>query len=164
MRETGTSTDPVAAVFAGELTDLRGELEAHFREHGRAVLDYRLSPVEVDGTVEGVVAVARDVTDRKRRERTLERRSRAMDAAPTGITITDPSREDNPLVYVNEHFEELTGYDRTEVLGRNCRFLQGEDTDPDQVTRLRRAIEAAEPCARSNSATTPPTALRSETA
>lgn len=65
--------------------------------------------MEVDGTVEGVVAVARDVTDRKRRERTLERRSHAMDAAPIGITITDPSRKDNPLVYVDEHFEELTG-------------------------------------------------------
>jgi PAS domain-containing protein len=66
-------------------------------------------PVTIEGAVEGVVAVARDVTDRKRRERTLERRSRGMDAAPIGITITDPSQEDDPLVYVNERFEEVTG-------------------------------------------------------
>jgi len=72
-------------------------------------------------------------------------KQRAMDEAPVGIAITDLGREDNPLVYVNDAFERMTGYDRAEVLGRNCRFLQGEETDPDAVRRLREAVAAERP-------------------
>jgi len=86
------------------------------------------------------------------RSRELERtvadlrlKERAMDEAPVGITITDPDREDNPMVYVNERFEELTGYDASEALGRNCRFLQGEDTDPETRRLLRERIDAEAP-------------------
>ncbi|GAA0310491.1 hypothetical protein GCM10009066_24760 [Halarchaeum salinum] len=50
-------------------------------------------------------------------------KERAMDEAPVGITLTDPNRPDNPLVYVNDAFERITGHDRADVLGRNCRFL-----------------------------------------
>jgi len=71
-------------------------------------------------------------------------KERAMDEAPVGITISDPAREDNPLVYVNEAFEEVTGYDAAMVLGENCRLLQGEDTDPAAVEEFRDAIEAGE--------------------
>jgi len=102
-------------------------------------------PVIEDGSVVRVVGFARDVTDRTERERTLEVRTRAMDEAPVGIVITDPDHEDNPIVYANDGFLELTGYDRDEVLGRNCRFLQGEETDEEHVDQMRRAIEAAEP-------------------
>jgi len=72
----------------------------------------------------------------------LRLKERAMDEAPVGITITDPDREDNPMVYVNERFETLTGYGRAEALGRNCRFLQGEDTDPGTRRHLRERIDA----------------------
>ncbi|MCG1002128.1 MULTISPECIES: bacterio-opsin activator domain-containing protein [Halobacterium] len=74
----------------------------------------------------------------------FELKERVMDEAPIGITISDVDREDNPLVYVNDAFERLTGYSRNEVLGRNCRFLQGKDTDPEAVTRLREAIKDEE--------------------
>ncbi|WP_331235632.1 bacterio-opsin activator domain-containing protein [Natronorarus salvus] len=70
---------------------------------------------------------------------------RTLDAAPIGILVTDPSLEDNPIVYANEGFRRLTGYGDEEVLGRNCRFLQGEGTDPEPVAEMRAAIEAAEP-------------------
>ncbi|RAW45861.1 PAS domain-containing sensor histidine kinase [Halorubrum sp. 48-1-W] len=72
---------------------------------------------------------------------------RAMDEAPIGITIADPSQPGNPLVYVNDGFVELTGYPREETLGRNCRFLQGEDTREEPVARMREAIDAEEPVA-----------------
>ena len=75
----------------------------------------------------------------------FELKERAMDEAPVGITITDPDRPDNPLIYVNEAFERITGYAVADVLGRNCRFLQGEETDPAAVAELRAGIEAAEP-------------------
>ena len=56
------------------------------------------------------------------------------------MAISDPSLPDNPIVYVNPAFEALTGYARQEVLGRNCRFLQGPLTDGAELARLRGAI------------------------
>jgi len=72
-------------------------------------------------------------------------KERAMDEAPIGITISDPDQPDNPLIYVNDAFERLTGYPAEAVLGRNCRFLQGRHSNPQAVAELRRAIDAAEP-------------------
>lgn len=57
------------------------------------------------------------------------------------VVITDPRQADNPIVFVNNAFLRLTGYEREEVLGRNCRFLQGPDTDPDAVAAIRDALE-----------------------
>jgi PAS domain S-box-containing protein len=68
-----------------------------------------------------------------------------MDEAPVGITVADPTEPDAPLIYVNEAFERLTGYDEHETLGRNCRFLQGEETDPETVEAIRQAIEDERP-------------------
>ncbi|WP_299234090.1 bacterio-opsin activator domain-containing protein [Natronomonas sp.] len=68
-----------------------------------------------------------------------------MDEAPVGITVADPSEPDEPLIYVNEAFERMTGYDKHEALGRNCRFLQGEGTDPESVAEVREAIEQNRP-------------------
>ena len=56
------------------------------------------------------------------------------------MVVTDPRQHDNPIVFVNEAFCKLTGYSRTEIVGRNCRFLQGPETDPETVSRLRNAI------------------------
>ena len=61
---------------------------------------------------------------------------------PIAMVLTDPALEDNPIVYVNDAFEKLTYYSREYAVGRNCRFLQGEDTDPEKVRRLREAVEA----------------------
>ena len=68
-----------------------------------------------------------------------------IEEAPIGITISDPELPDNPLVYVNETFEQMTGYSSEEVIGRNCRFLQGEATDPGEIQRLRKAINTRNP-------------------
>ncbi|GAB3692642.1 PAS domain S-box protein [Halorubrum pallidum] len=71
-------------------------------------------------------------------------KEQAMDKAPIGVVLTDPAREDNPIIYANDAFTELTGYDKSEVIGRNCRFLQGEQTSEDAVARLRAAIDDQE--------------------
>ncbi|MFB6096400.1 MAG: bacterio-opsin activator domain-containing protein [Haloferacaceae archaeon] len=68
-------------------------------------------------------------------------KERAMDEAPVGITIADARAPDVPLIYVNDAFERITGYAREDVLGRNCRFLQGPETEPEPVDELRAAIE-----------------------
>ena len=61
--------------------------------------------------------------------------------AGVSLVLTDPNLPDNPIVYVNDAFERVTGYTREQVLGRNCRFLQGEGTDPDHRRALRDAID-----------------------
>lgn len=90
------------------------------------------------------LVVSRDITERVEREAELRMKTRAMDKAPVGITLSDPSKDDNPLVYANERFHELTGYLEF-AIGRNCRYLQGEETNPKTVARIRQAINAQEP-------------------
>jgi len=70
---------------------------------------------------------------------------RAVLATGLAFTISDPTQPDNPLVWVNPSFTRATGYELQDVIGRNCRFLQGSDTDPEAVGRLRDAIRAGEP-------------------
>jgi PAS domain S-box-containing protein len=59
----------------------------------------------------------------------------AVESARNGVVITDPNREDNPIIYTNPAFTEITGYSADEILGHNCRFLQGEEPALDQVRR-----------------------------
>ncbi|KQT54956.1 histidine kinase [Aureimonas sp. Leaf454] len=66
----------------------------------------------------------------------------AVRATRMPMIITDPRQKDNPIVFCNDAFCDLTGYGREEVLGRNCRFLQGEDTDQGDIGLVRIAIEA----------------------
>jgi PAS domain S-box-containing protein len=126
-------TDRYQELLDGTREELSGEIEAAFPGHGHAVVAYQLTPLLVDGSTDGVVGVVRDVTDRKEREQELLRTKRAMDEAPVGVTITDPDQPDNPLIYANDHYRDLTGYSLSELLGKNCRILQGENTDPEPV-------------------------------
>ncbi len=70
---------------------------------------------------------------------------RALDLSGIGFTLADPRLPDAPLVYVNQSFLAITGYTADEVLGRNCRFLQGPDTDPGPIDKLRRAVADGRP-------------------
>ena len=71
---------------------------------------------------------------------------RALGATNSGVTIADMTRPDAPLVFVNAAFEGLAGFRVDDLLGRNCRFLQGPDTDRAAVARIRTAVEAGEVC------------------
>ncbi|CAO4151104.1 Blue-light-activated protein [Methylorubrum aminovorans] len=66
----------------------------------------------------------------------------AVRATRMAMIITDPCQIDNPIIYANDAFLRLTGYTRLEVMGRNCRFLQGPGTDLATVARLRAAIRS----------------------
>ncbi len=64
--------------------------------------------------------------------------------ARVSILVSDPHQEDNPIIYVNQAFTRQTGYARSAVIGRNCRFLQGEGTSKAAVDRLREGIQEQE--------------------
>lgn len=64
-----------------------------------------------------------------------------FDASPLPLTLASPLFEDCPIILCNDAFLRLTGYDRDDVIGRNCRLLQGRNTDPAARARLRVAIE-----------------------
>ena len=66
--------------------------------------------------------------------------SQILDTVVNGITLSDPDQPDNPIVYANAAFELITGYEREEIIGRNCRFLQGEDRDQPEIDRIREAM------------------------
>jgi PAS domain S-box-containing protein len=68
----------------------------------------------------------------------------AVRATHMPMVITNPRLADNPIVFANEAFYRLSGYGRDEVLGRNCRFLQGEQTDPATIQRIRDALARVE--------------------
>ena len=65
----------------------------------------------------------------------------AMDRAPVGFTISDHDHPDDPLIYVNDSFEDITGYEKERSIGCNCRFLQGPETDTAKVETLGNAVE-----------------------
>lgn len=71
---------------------------------------------------------------------------RAVTASTNSIVIADPNQPDVPLVYVNPAFERTTGYASEEVLGRNCRFLQGKDRDQPALGELRTAVREGRHC------------------
>lgn len=71
---------------------------------------------------------------------------RAVAASSNGIVITDPKVPDNPIVYVNPAFERISGYGVDESMGRNCRFLQGEERDQPALEELRVALREEREC------------------
>ncbi|MFW6359762.1 MAG: PAS domain-containing protein, partial [Chroococcales cyanobacterium] len=71
---------------------------------------------------------------------------RALAATSCGVVISDMSQSEEPIIYCNPAFEKITGYPREETIGRNCRFLQGEETDPIAVDTIRQAISAGKEC------------------
>ncbi|WP_062017529.1 PAS domain S-box protein [Aureimonas sp. AU4] len=69
----------------------------------------------------------------------------AVRATRMPMVITDPRQDDNPIVFANRAFMKLTGYERDEIVGRNCRFLQCMETNREDVSRIRQAIAARQP-------------------
>ena len=120
--------------WRGETTGLRADGTTFPEDHA------------ISSTDRGdLVCTVRDFTDRRERQAELRLKNRLLDEAPIGISIAESGGEDNPLIYINDHFEELTGYDPGAAIGEGCRFLQGDTTREEPVAAIRDAIDNAEP-------------------
>lgn len=85
--------------------------------------------------------IAADLDEIRRAEQALRLRERAIEASSNGIILVKVAEgEDNPIIYANPAFERMTGYPAAEAIGRNPRFLFGEDRDQPGLNRLREAI------------------------
>lgn len=67
--------------------------------------------------------------------------SAILDECVNGVTLADPDLEDAPIVYVNKAFENLTGYSQQDIIGKNCRFLQGPDREQKERYQIAEAIK-----------------------
>ncbi len=144
LREPTVLDGIVSAVRDDDRTFIQRDVDVFSPGSGYVPARLSLARTEWDGR-DALVFVIADDSDRRTVERDLAVKNRAIDGAPIGITLVDADAPDLPLVYVNDEFLELTGYDESEVLGRNCRFLQDDDTDPEAVAAIREAIETEEP-------------------
>lgn len=98
-----------------------------------------------NGTIENdhvirIWGMCRDVTETREIEKQISLRQTAIDSSDDAFSVAS-AESDFPLVYVNQRFCDLTGYTQEEVLGRNCRFLQGENTNPATVRQMRSALK-----------------------
>ncbi|RAM52927.1 MAG: histidine kinase [Hapalosiphonaceae cyanobacterium JJU2] len=93
-----------------------------------------------------ICSISTDITERKRTEENLRLRDRAIEASNNGIVISDARLPNMPIIYTNPAFEHMTGYCRDEVIGRNCSFLQGIDTNQPEIQEIRNAIKQARNC------------------
>ncbi|MGR3634481.1 MAG: PAS domain-containing protein [Shimia sp.] len=64
------------------------------------------------------------------------------DEVEMSVVFSDPTVPDNPMIFVSDEFEDQTGYAPEEAIGRNCRFLQGPDTDPHAIEAIRQGLKA----------------------
>ena len=67
-----------------------------------------------------------------------------LDECVNGVTLSDPDLEDMPIIYANKAFERLTGYSQEDIIGYNCRFLQGEDRNQPERFQIKEAIKKQE--------------------
>ncbi|MCQ8182254.1 PAS domain-containing protein [Methylomonas sp. SURF-1] len=70
--------------------------------------------------------------------------SAILDECVNGVTLADPDLEDAPIIYANKAFERLTGYSRDEIIGHNCRFLQGSDRNQEARFQIADAMKRHE--------------------
>jgi PAS domain S-box-containing protein len=142
--EAASFAEGIRSVLSGRREEFALEYPCHSRTEQRWFVG-RVTRFPSGSPTRAVVA-HENVTPRKRAEEALRLRDMAIAASSNGIVITDPSQPDNPITYVNPAFERISGYSAQEVLGRNCRLLQGTDREQPALAELRAALQEGRGC------------------
>ncbi|KAL7580357.1 hypothetical protein ACA910_004385 [Epithemia clementina (nom. ined.)] len=124
------------ALLKEENEKLRTSIRTHLGDERASELLEKNKDTSVDGLLANSQSIANKVLDDPDFSFI-----KALQTAQQNFVVTDPSLPDNPIVYASQGFLNLTGYSLDQILGRNCRFLQGPETDPKSVERIRKAIE-----------------------
>lgn len=115
-----------------------------FKGERKTILNSSAPFLDANKVIQGAIVVIQDITEQRRRDLETRTRTRAVEASVNAVIITDAEQPDQPIVYANPAFERITGYSVDEVLGRNCRFLQGGEHDQPGLDAIRRALVAKE--------------------
>jgi PAS domain S-box-containing protein len=133
------------AFSTGKLIDNPAEpIPTH---RGQRIFHVKKIPIfDEVGKPQYVLGIADDITERQQTIDRLRLLERAIAASSNGIVITDATDSNHPLVYANPGFERITGYSLEEVMGQNCRFLQGTDREQPALSELRTALQEEREC------------------
>ena len=93
-----------------------------------------------------LLTIVRDVTEEKEKDLQLNIKNNALASASNSITIVDAQKPNAPIIYCNTAFEKITGYNKEEIYGKNCNFLQGDDRDQIEINAMKNAIAKGETC------------------
>jgi PAS domain S-box-containing protein len=112
----------------------------------RWIYDRAFPICDQEGNIYRIAGISEDITQRKQIEETLKLQERAIAASSNGIIIVDARLAEKKTIFVNTAFEKITGYSAQEVIGQNCRFLQGNDRQQPGIGEIRAAIKAQQDC------------------
>lgn len=117
-----------------------GEISLSLTAQGERHIAYDSAPLLDDDAPQGWVVAFRDITAQKEADKQLRLLKRSLEASYNGALVCDALAEDQPIIYVNPAFERITGYSAAEVIGRNCRFLQGSEHAQAGITEIRQGL------------------------
>ena len=145
--EVQSSTDAFNALLTGEKNYFHAE-KRYTRKDGQHVLVKATMSLVKDSDQKPIFAVemVEDITAQKSTQEKMQMFETAVFASAEAVVITDPNLPDNPVVYINPAFEELTGYQAGQIIGRNCRFLNLKDRKQPALKKVRYAIKHGEKC------------------
>lgn len=108
-------------------------------------IEVSLSPILLNKK-KTAIAFTIDITELKKATNSLYEKERALESTANGVLIADAQQADIPITYVNKAFVTITGYGKSEAIGKNCRFLQNDDRDQKEILEMRSAIENGKSC------------------
>ena len=131
-----------AALYKQYAQYKRIQFEGHHRRKDGTVFDVEISTFPLLlGDKPVLFNSSRDITERRQAESLIRMQSDALNSSTNGVAIADASDPELPLLYVNPAFEKITGYPASELLGKNCRFLQGKDRDQPELAEIRACLK-----------------------
>ncbi len=113
-------------------------IDRHGQYH---ILDLIALPISINDRIVGIYGIAQEVTASREQQVRLRTLERSVEASINGVLIADANLPDRPIVYANRAFTHMTGYTQEDIIGKNCRFLQGIESDPAIVAQIRQHLD-----------------------